>query len=353
MMMFPNAPMPQLICLSPQIVSGLVDSLTKFIHHSMKEASANIAQFVARCPPPCQPPPSRPHVCPLTFPAPKPRRRRRRRRRRPRTPHPLPSSFDSLLSTEVDEVIRSIEQLPVAKSTNQEEKRFRRFDMLRMCKTIDVLAKMYSPNHPQRKKPPHLAIEHQSQSQSQESAKAEVTTSNAQESALQLPPGVVITDVADMIKFGVKNLLAIAVATEINFKEAENVKKIIAKTEPPLNKVERGHVTGAQSTLSPAAECSSSTLEEISCSKGEKHSIEEFDYNESTGTFSLRERDIIFATPKLKAEALAQYRAATQSTSSTIPPQPPKTARPQSRELKTGLTLTLKLLRTSAPESPS
>ena len=111
-------------------------------------------------------------------------------------------------------------------------------------------------------------------------------------------------------------------------------KGIIAKTEPPLNKVERGHVTGAQSTISPAAECSSSTLEEISCSKGEKHSIEEFDYNESTGTFSLREREIIFATPKLKAEALAQYRAAKQSTSSTLPPQPPKTARPQSRELQ-------------------
>ena len=84
-----------------------------------------------------------------------------------------------------------------------------------MCKTIDVLAKMYSPNHPQRKKPPHLAIEHQSQSQ--ESAKAEATTSNAQESALQLPPSIVIPNVADMIKSGMTNLLAIAAATEIDF----------------------------------------------------------------------------------------------------------------------------------------
>merc|ERR1711994_1185081 len=175
--MFQNAPMPQLICLSPQTVTSLVDSLTQFINHGMMDAAANIAQFLARCPPPCQPPPSIPHVCPLKFPAPKPRRRRRRRRRRPRTSRPLPSSFDSLLSTEVDEVIRSIEQLPVAKSTNREEKRFRRFDMLRMCKTIDVLARMYSPNHPQRKKPPPLTIKHQSQSQ--ECAKAEATTSNA------------------------------------------------------------------------------------------------------------------------------------------------------------------------------
>ena len=125
-----------------------------------------------------------------------------------------------------------------------------------------------------------------------------------------------------------KNLLAIAVATKINFKEAENVKAIVAKTEPLPDQTERGHVTGAQSTLSPAAEPSSSTPEDISCSRGEKHSIEEFDYNESTGSFSLKGREIIFATPKLKAEALAQYRAATQSTSSTISLQP---ARPHLR----------------------
>ena len=157
---------------------------------------------------------------------------------------------------------------------------------------------------------------------------------HAQESALQPPPSIVFPDIAETIKSGVKNLLAIAVATKINFREAKNVKAIVAKTEPLPDKIERGHVTGAQSTLSPAAERSSSTPEDISCSKGEKHSIEEFDYKESTGSFSLKEREIIFATPKLKAEALAQYRAAAQSTSSTIPPQPPKTARPQSRELQ-------------------
>ena len=129
---------------------------------------------------------------------------------RPMTSHPLPSSFDSLLSTEVDEVIRSIEQLPPIRRKIF----FKRFDMLRMCKTIDVLAKMYSPNHPQRNKP-HLAIQHQLQSQ--ESTKAEATTFNAQKSALQLPPSIVIPNVADMIKSGMTNLLAIAAATEINF----------------------------------------------------------------------------------------------------------------------------------------
>ena len=149
--------MPQLICLSPQTVSGLVDSLVQFINHGLIDAAAKIAQFLARCPPPYQHPASRPHVCPLRFPAPTPRKRRRRRRRRPRTSRPLLSSFKSQLSTEVDEVIKSIEQLPVVPSPNQEEKRFRRFDMHRMCRTIDMLAEMYSPEHPQRLRPPPLA----------------------------------------------------------------------------------------------------------------------------------------------------------------------------------------------------
>ena len=49
----------------------------------------------------------------------------------------------------------------MVKSPNQEEKRFRRFDMHRMCKTIDMLAGMYSPEHPQRMRPPPLAIMYQ------------------------------------------------------------------------------------------------------------------------------------------------------------------------------------------------
>ena len=155
MMMLPNAPLPQLICLFPQTVSGLVDSLTQFINHGMKEAAANIAQFLARCAPPCQPPPSRPHVCPLKFPAPKPRKRRRRRRRRPKTSRPLPSSFKSQLSTKVD----SNERLPIVNAANRRGKCFRRFNQDLMCVTIDMLAKTYSPGHVN--KPPTLAIEYQ------------------------------------------------------------------------------------------------------------------------------------------------------------------------------------------------
>ena len=330
MMMFPYAPMPQLICPSPQTVSGLVDSLTQFINRGMMDAAANIAQFLARCSPPCQPPHSKPHVCPLEFPAPKPRRRQRRRRRRPRTSCPLPSSFDSILSTEVDEVIRSIEQLPVAKSTNQEEKRFRKFDMLRMCKTIDVLAKMYSPNHPQRRNPPPLAIEHQSQSQ--ECAKAEATTPNVQ-SALQPLPNIVIPNVADMVKSGMKNLLAIAAATEINFKEAKTMKTALADTEPMLAKNERGHVTGAESTLSPAPQppdaADNVQVEELISSEvserqlavsfptpenqtelGEpqQFSIKELRYDESADTFSCGGHHVVFANPEVHAEVLARLQ---------------------------------------------
>ena len=330
-MMFPNTPMPQLICLSPQTVSGLVDSLKQFINHGMMDAAANIAQFLSKCPPPSQPPASIPHVCPLKFPAPRPRRRRRRRRRRPRTSRTLPRSFGSLLSTEVDEVIKSIEQLPVVKSPNQEKKHFRRFDMPRMCKTIDVLAKMYSPNHPQRKKPPILAIEHQSQSQ--ESAKAEATTSNAQESALQLPPSIVIPNVADMVKSGMKNLLAIAAATEINFKEAKTMKTALADTEPMLAKNERGHVTGAESTLSPALQppdaADNVQVEELISSEvserqlavnfptpenqtelGEpqQFSIEELRYDESADTFSCGGHHVVFANPEVHAEVLARLQ---------------------------------------------
>ena len=77
------------------------------------------------------------------------------------------------------------------------------------------------------------------------------TQLHAQESDLQSPPSIVIPDVADMIKFGMKNLLAIAAATEINFEEAKTMKTALAETEPMLAKNERGHVTGAQSTLHP------------------------------------------------------------------------------------------------------
>ena len=214
----------------------------------------------------------------------------------------------------------------MAKSTNQEEKRFRKFDMLRMCKTIDVLARMYSPKLPQRKKPPHLAIEHQSQSQ--ESAKAEVTTS-----ALQLPPRTVIPNVADMIKSGVTNLLAIAAATKINFKEAKTMKVALAETEQVLARTERGHVTGAESTLSPALQppdaADNVQVEELISSEvserqlavnfptpenqtelGEpqQFSIEELRYDESADTFSCGGHHVVFANPEVHAEVLARLQ---------------------------------------------
>ena len=130
--------------------------MTDFLRLGMFEAAANIAQFITRCPPP-EPPPS----LWFPFPPPRPRRRRRRRRRRRGSPKPTPSSVSATqLSTEVDEIIDSIEQLPIiVKSPNREKKLFKEFDQDDMCVTIGVLAKSYSPGHVHN--PPPLAIEYQ------------------------------------------------------------------------------------------------------------------------------------------------------------------------------------------------
>ena len=66
------------------------------------------------------------------------------------------------------------------------------------------------------------------------------TPLHAQGSALQSPPSIVIPDVADMVKSGMKSLLAIAAATKINFKEAKTMKTALAKTETTQAKNERG-----------------------------------------------------------------------------------------------------------------
>ena len=146
--------MPQLICLSPQTVSSLVDSLTHFLRLGMFKAAADVAQFIARCPPPAPPPSMW-----FPFPPPRPRRSRQRRHRRRRSPGPTPkSSSVTQLSAEVDDIIESIEQLPI-KSLNQERIFFKKFDQDSLCATIAMLAKTYSPGHVH--KPPTLAIEYQ------------------------------------------------------------------------------------------------------------------------------------------------------------------------------------------------
>ena len=60
------------------------------------------------------------------------------------------------------------------------------------------------------------------------------------QSALQPLPNIFIPNVADMFKSGMKNLLAIAAATKINFKEAKTMKTALAKTETTQAKNERG-----------------------------------------------------------------------------------------------------------------
>ena len=406
--------MPQLICLSPQTVSSLVDSLTHFLRLGMFKAAADVAQFIARCPPPAPPPSMW-----FPFPPPRPRRSRQRRHRRRRSPGPTPkSSSVTQLSAEVDDIIESIEQLPI-KSLNKERIFFKKFDQDSLCATIAMLAKTYSPGHVH--KPPTLAIEYQPRVN--KSAEAGATPSKELCSALGSPPptrtetseqpramspeactqssdreaaasafvcrpptsGITpclshdcpdhclfmyeptqpeesgtgdnsfndpisknvkresnsklvhvahpnVTPVSQSIVRGVKNLLAIAAESNITFKEDETMKAAVVETELQLAKTERGHVTGAQSTLSPAA--AESPKEEV------KLSIEEFDYNEATGTFSLKGQDVIFASHKLKAEALAQLKFATQSCSDpSRSSQPPEPARPHPREVQEQLDL--------------
>ena len=195
-----------------------------------------------------------------------------------------------------------------------------------------------------------------------------------------------VTPVSQSIVRGVQNLLAIAAESNITFKEDETMKAAVVETELQLAKTERGHVTGAQSTLSPAAAESPKNspsgygfpprtaedhlhlsprrppaahyshqvpspallprvplpLDELDQQQGDtqQYSFEEFDYNEATGAFSLKGQDVIFASPELKAEVLAQLKGATQSCSDpSRSSQPPEPARPHPRGVQEQLDL--------------
>ena len=195
-----------------------------------------------------------------------------------------------------------------------------------------------------------------------------------------------VTPVSQSIVRGVQNLLAIAAESNITFKEDETMKAAVVETELQLAKTERGHVTGAQSTLSPAAAESPKNspsgygfpprtaedhlhlsprrppaahyshqvpspallprvplpLDELDQQQGDtqQYSFEEFDYNEATGAFSLKGQDVIFASHKLKAEALAQLKFATHSCSDpSRSSQPPEPARPHPRGVQEQLDL--------------
>ena len=83
-------------------------------------------------------------------------------------------------------------------------------------------------------------------------------------------------------------------------------------------------------------------LDELDQQRGDtqQYSFEEFDYNEATGAFSLKGQDVIFASPELKAEVLAQLKGATQSCSDpSRSSQPPEPARPHPRGVQEQLDL--------------
>ena len=119
------------------------------------------------------------------------------------------------------------------------------------------------------------------------------------------------------------NVLAIAAATKINLKEAKTMKTALAETKPVLAKNERGHVTGAQSTLSQAPQSPnvnnvqveesevferqlavsfSTPGEQAQLGEPQHFSIGDIQYDESTDTFSCRGHHVVFANPEVLAQ---------------------------------------------------
>ena len=110
------------------------------------------------------------------------------------------------------------------------------------------------------------------------------------------------------------------------------MKTALAETEATLAKNERGHVTGAQSTLSPAPKSPkvndaqeeeltfneeserqlsvsfSTPGDQTELGEPQHFSIEDLRYNESTDTFSCGGQHVVFANPEVQAEVLARLQ---------------------------------------------
>ena len=110
------------------------------------------------------------------------------------------------------------------------------------------------------------------------------------------------------------------------------MKAALAKTKQLLAKTERGHVTGAQSTLSPAPQSPhvnnvqveepistevfqrqlavsfSTPGEQTELGEPQHFSIEDLQYDESTDTFSCGGHHVAFANPNVQAEVWARLQ---------------------------------------------
>ena len=188
--------MPAVISPFPQMLSGLIAVINKLIDHGYPKAAADIVNL-ATISPPCSPPPPvpSPHWCPLSSPPPSlPTRRRRRRHRRRRSSSSSPSSSSAsspLISAEVSQLISSLTELPVTSAvyleweefSKQEVKSKHVADLADTC--VDVATKAETSDHP------------------------------------------TVDSVLPSIAQGTQNLLAIAAATKISFKEAEPIKALL------------------------------------------------------------------------------------------------------------------------------
>ena len=190
--------MPAVISPFPQMLSGLIAVINKLIDHGYPKAAADIVNL-ATISPPCSPPPpvQPPHWCPLSSPPPLLSTRRRRRGRRRRRSSSSSSSTSTrsspIISAKVSQLISSITELPVTSAVDLEWEEFPRqevkskhvADLVDTC--VDVATKTETSDHP----------------------------------------------TVDSVLPSMQNLLTIAAATEISFKEAEPIKALIADSINP------------------------------------------------------------------------------------------------------------------------
>ena len=213
--------MPAVISPFPQMLFELITVTNKLIDHGYPKAAADIVNLAAISPP-CSPPPpvQSPHWCPLSSPPPSlPTKRRRRRHRKRRSSSSSPSSSSAsspLISAEVSQLISSITKLPVTSAIDLEWEEFSKpegkskhvADLVDTC--VDVATK--SSDHPSE------------------------------------------DSVLPSIAQGMQNLLAIAAATNISFKEAELIKALLAVSNIPKEEKTNAEISRTERAFKEAQE---------------------------------------------------------------------------------------------------
>ena len=270
-MMFQHSFMPTVTCLPPQMLLELIAVMNKLIDHGYPKAAADMVNLAGISPPYSSPlpPVQPPHWCPLSSPPPSlPTRRRRRRHRRRRSSSSSPSSSSAsspLISAEVSQLISSISELPVTSAIDLEWEEFSKPEgkfkhVADLVDTyVDVATK--SSDHPSE------------------------------------------DSVLPSIAQGMQNLLAIAAATEISFKEAEPIKALLADSNIPkeekTNAKAEIHISQTERASKEAEEMNKlvTSVDKLDTRRSagiSPYEPRKFDREDFPG---LGDRDIVFSAP--------------------------------------------------------